>query len=292
MALDGVLLFGAAGQLGHELASRLPVLGPVTALTRQDIDLSNAAALRSLLQAQRPAVIVNAAAYTAVDKAEQEPALAQAINVTAPSVMAEEAARSGAVLVHYSTDYVFNGQATRPYLETDPTDPQSVYGRTKRDGEQAVIQSGARYVLLRSSWVVGAHGQNFLKTMLRLAQERDSLRVVADQVGVPTSSAWMAETTVLALQQGLNGLFHLTPAGQTTWHAYAQYLLQQAQSLGWRLKASPEQVQAITTADYPLPAPRPAYSMLESSLLAKALNLELPPWQAGVDSVLRALRAD
>ena len=292
MALDGVLLFGAAGQLGHELASRLHVLGPVTALTRQDIDLSNAAALRSLLQAQRPAVIVNAAAYTAVDKAEQEPALAQAINVTAPSVMAEEVARSGAVLVHYSTDYVFNGQATRPYLETDPTDPQSVYGRTKRDGEQAVIQSGARYVLLRSSWVVGAHGQNFLKTMLRLAQERDSLRVVADQVGVPTSSAWMAETTVLALQQGLNGLFHLTPAGQTTWHAYAQFVLQQAQSLGWRLKAGPDQVQAITTADYPLPAPRPAYSMLESSLLAKALNLELPPWQAGVDSVLRALRAD
>ena len=292
MALDGVLLFGAAGQLGHELASRLHVLGSVTALTRQDIDLSNAAALRSLLQAQQPAVIVNAAAYTAVDKAEQEPALAQAINVTAPSVMAEEAARSGAVLVHYSTDYVFNGQATRPYLETDPTDPQSVYGRTKRDGEQAVIQSGARYVLLRSSWVVGAHGQNFLKTMLRLAQERDSLRVVADQVGVPTSSAWMAETTVLALQQGLNGLFHLTPAGQTNWHAYAQYVLQQAQSLGWTLKATPEQVQAITTADYPLPAPRPAYSMLESSLLAKALNLELPPWQAGVDSVLRALRAD
>jgi dTDP-4-dehydrorhamnose reductase len=292
MALDGVLLFGAAGQLGHELASRLHVLGPVTALTRQDIDLSNAAALRSLLQAQQPAVIVNAAAYTAVDKAEQEPALAQAINVTAPSVMAEEAARSGAVLVHFSTDYVFNGQATRPYLETDPTDPQSVYGRTKRDGEQAVIQSGARYVLLRSSWVVGAHGQNFLKTMLRLAQERDSLRVVADQVGVPTSSAWMAETTVLALQQGLNGLFHLTPAGQTNWHAYAQYVLQQAQSLGWTLKATPEQVQAITTADYPLPAPRPAYSMLDSSLLAKALNLELPPWQAGVDSVLRALRAD
>ena len=292
MALDGVLLFGAAGQLGHELASRLHVLGPVTALTRQDIDLSNAAALRSLLQAQQPAVIVNAAAYTAVDKAEQEPALAQAINVTAPSVMAEEAARSGAVLVHYSTDYVFNGQATRPYLETDPTDPQSVYGRTKRDGEQAVIQSGARYVLLRSSWVVGAHGQNFLKTMLRLAQERDSLRVVADQVGVPTSSAWMAETTVLALQQGLNGLFHLTPAGQTNWHAYAQFVLQQAQSLGWRLKAGPDQVQAITTADYPLPAQRPAYSMLDSSLLAQALNLELPPWQAGVDSVLRALRAD
>jgi dTDP-4-dehydrorhamnose reductase len=266
-------------------------LGPVTALTRQDIDLSNPTSLRNLLQAQRPAVIVNAAAYTTVDKAEQEPALAQAINATAPTVMAEEAARSGAVLVHYSTDYVFNGQATQPYLESDPTDPQSVYGRTKRDGEQAVLHSGARHLLFRSSWVVGAHGQNFLKTMLRLAQERDSLRVVADQVGVPTAAAWMADTTVLALQRDLNGLFHLTPAGQTNWHAYAQYVLQQAQSLGWRLKAGPDQVQAITTADYPLPAPRPAYSMLESNLLAKALQLSLPSWQAGVDSVLRALRS-
>jgi dTDP-4-dehydrorhamnose reductase len=292
MALEGVLLFGAAGQLGHELATRLSVLGPVTALTRQQIDLSNATALRSLLQAVRPALIVNAAAYTAVDKAEQEPALAQAINATAPAVMAEEAASTGACLVHYSTDYVFNGQATQPYLESDPTDPQSVYGRTKRDGEQAVLHSGARHLLFRSSWVVGAHGQNFLKTMLRLAQERDSLRVVADQVGVPTAAAWMADTTVLALQHGLNGLFHLTPAGQTNWHAYAQYVLQQAQSLGWHLKAGPAQVQAITTADYPLPAPRPAYSMLESRLLAQALGLEWPTWQTGVDAVLAKLRSD
>lgn len=292
MALEGVLLFGAAGQLGHELASRLQTLGPVKALTRQDIDLSNAPALRSLLQAHRPAWIVNASGYTAVDKAEQEPALAQAINATAPAVMAEEAARTGAALVHYSTDYVFNGQATRPYVESDPTDPQSVYGRTKRDGEQAVLHSGARHLLFRSSWVVGAHGQNFLKTMLRLAHERDSLRVVADQVGVPTAAAWMADTTVLALHQGLQGLFHLTPAGQTNWHAYAQYVLQQAQALGWTLKAGPAQVQAITTADYPLPAVRPAYSMLDSHALAQALGVELPTWQAGVDAVLAQLLSD
>ncbi len=292
MALEGVLLFGAAGQLGHELAKRLSVLGPVTALTRQDIDLSNTSALRSLLQTHQPAWIVNASGYTAVDKAEQEPALAQAINTTAPAVMAEEAARTGAALVHYSTDYVFNGQAKRPYLESDPTDPQSVYGRTKCDGEQAVLHSGARSLLFRSSWVVGAHGQNFLKTMLRLARERDSLRVVADQVGVPTAAAWMADTTVLAMQQGLQGLFHLTPAGQTNWHAYAQYVLQQAQTLGWTLKASPAQVQAITTADYPLPAERPAYSMLDSHALAQALGVELPTWQAGVDAVLAQLLSD
>jgi dTDP-4-dehydrorhamnose reductase len=291
MALEGVLLFGAAGQLGHELSSRLSVLGPVKTLTRQDIDLCNATALRSLLQAHQPAWIVNASGYTAVDKAEQEPALAQAINATAPSIMAEEAARTGACLVHYSTDYVFNGHATRPYLETDKTDPLSAYGMSKRDGELAVTNSGARHLLFRSSWVVGAHGQNFLKTMLRLAQELDSLRVVADQVGVPTSAAWMADTTVMAMQQGLQGLFHLTPTGQTNWHAYAQYVLQQAQSLGWVLKADPAQVLAIGTADYPLPAVRPAYSLLDSQSLARTLGMALPPWQAGVDSVLRQLRS-
>jgi len=290
MALEGVLLFGAAGQLGHELALRLQILGPVKALNRQDIDLGNTTALRRLLQAHQPAWIVNASGYTAVDKAEQEPLLAQAINTTAPAVMAQEAARSGACLVHYSTDYVFNGQATRPYLETDPTDPQSVYGQSKRDGEQAVMHSGARYLLFRSSWVVGAHGQNFLKTMLRLAQERDNLRVVADQVGVPTAAPWMADTTLLAIQQGLQGLYHLTPSGQTTWHAYAQYVLEQAQALGWILKAGPAQVQPISTPDYPLPAVRPAYSMLDSHSLAQALGVNWPTWQVGVDGVLKALQ--
>ncbi len=292
MAPSGVLLLGAAGQLGHELHQTLHAIGHVTALTRTELDLSDAQAVRACVLAHHPRWIVNAAAYTAVDRAEQEPALAASINATAPGVMAEVAADLGAGLVHYSTDYVFNGRAQHPYREGDVTDPQSVYGRTKRDGEQAVLASGARHLSLRSSWVVGAHGHNFLKTMLRLGQERDSLRVVADQVGAPTSAAWMAAVTVRAMQlsdrDGLSGLFHLTPAGQTSWHAYAEYVFQQARRQGWDLKVA--QVQAIRTDEYPLPAARPAYSLMDSSRLAKALDMDLPPWQTGVDAVLQALR--
>ena len=294
MALEGILLLGAAGQLGCELQQVLPALGPLTALTHQDLDLSDAAALRERVRHHQPRWIVNAAAYTAVDKAEQEPDLARAINTDAPAVLAQEAARMGAGLVHYSTDYVFNGQSSTPYVETDATDPLSVYGLTKRDGELAVQASGARHLLFRSSWVVGAHGQNFLKTMLRLALERDSLRVVADQHGVPTAAAWMAQVTVQAMResdaQGLSGLFHLTPAGQTTWHAYAQFVLAQALSLGWSLKAQPQSVQAISTADYPLPAQRPKHSMLNHDLLSRTLGLTPPPWQEGVTAVLQALK--
>lgn len=294
MALDGVLLLGAAGQLGRELQLVLPAFGRLTALTHQDIDLADAAALRARLRLVQPRWIVNAAAYTAVDKAEQEPALAHAINAVAPGVLAEEAARMGVGFVHYSTDYVFNGRSSTPYLETDATDPLSVYGQTKRDGELAVLASGARHLTFRSSWVVGAQGQNFLKTMLRLAQERDSLRVVSDQQGVPTAAAWMAEVTAQAMlesdAQGLSGLFHMTPQGQTTWHAYAQYLLTQAQLLGWTLKTQPQDVQAITTADYPLPATRPANSMLNHGLLAQTLGLTMPPWQDGVLGVLKTLK--
>ena len=294
MALEGVLLLGAAGQLGCELQQALPALGPLTALTHQDIDLADAAALRERVRHHQPRWIVNAAAYTAVDKAEQEQPKARAINTEAPGVLAEEAARLGAGLVHYSSDYVFNGRSSTPYLETDATDPLSVYGLTKRDGELAVQTSGARHLLFRSSWVVGAQGQNFLKTMLRLAQERDSMRVVADQQGVPTAAAWMADMTVLAMKrsdaQGLSGLFHLTPRGQTTWHAYAQFVLEQAQKLGWTLKTQPDQVQAIATADYPLPAARPANSLLNHGLLCSTLGVIAPPWQDGVTEVLKALK--
>ena len=294
MALEGVLLFGAAGQLGRELQLVLSDMGRLTALTHQDVDLSDAKALRDCVRHHRPKWIVNAAAYTAVDKAEQEQALAFAVNTMAPGLMAEEAARLGAGLVHYSTDYVFNGRSNQPYLETDATDPLSVYGRTKRDGETAVHASGARHLTFRSSWVVGAQGANFLKTMLRLAQERDSLRVVADQHGVPTAAAWMAKVSLIAMRQsdaqGLSGLFHLTPAGQTNWHAYAQHLLGQAQQMGWSLKAGPDQVEAIATSDYPLPAPRPANSLLNHGLLARTLGLTMPPWQEGVNQVLKALK--
>ena len=292
MALKGVLLLGAAGQLGDALRIPLQAFGDVTALTRAELDLSDAQAVRACVVAHQPRWIVNAAAYTAVDRAEQEATLAASINATAPGVMAEVAAELGAGLVHYSTDYVFNGRATRPYTEADLADPQSVYGRTKRAGEQAVQATAARHLLLRSSWVVGEHGNNFLKTMLRLAQEREHLRVVADQQGVPTSANWMAQMTVKAMQlsdqEGLSGLFHLTPAGATTWHAYAEHVFAHAQALGWRLLV--KEVQAIRTDEYPLPAVRPAYSLMDSRPLAAALGVDLPPWQSGVNEVLEALR--
>ncbi len=294
MALEGVLLLGAAGQLGRELQAVLPALGPLTALTHQDVDLADAQALSDRVRQHQPRWIVNAAAYTAVDKAEQEPDVSHAINSVAPGVLAEEAAQLGAGLVHYSTDYVFNGRSAQPYLESDATYPLSVYGRTKRDGELAVQATGARHLTFRSSWVVGAHGQNFLKTMLRLAQERDSLRVVADQHGVPTAAAWMAEVTLLAMRasdaQGLSGLFHLTPTGKTTWHAYAQWVLAQALTEGWHLKARPETVHAIATSEYPLPAPRPVNSLLDHGLLANTLGLTMPTWEDGVKQVLHALK--
>ena len=294
MAAEVVLLFGANGQLGHALQVELPLLGRLIHLTSADVDISNTGALRDAIRHYAPRYIINAAAYTAVDKAEQEPALAQSINATAPAIMAEEAKALGATLVHYSTDYVFNGRSPHPYKESDATDPLSVYGRSKRDGDEAVMAQAGSHFIFRSSWVVGAPGGNFLKTMLRLAQERDSLSVVADQHGVPTSAAWMAQITREVLQNpkhpDLSGLYHLSNAGQTTWHGYAQYVLTQAAQMGWLLKIKPEDVKAIATTDYPLPAPRPANSLLDTSLVQQRLGLSIPLWQSGVDEVLRALR--
>lgn len=295
MATDGVLLFGANGQLGHALQVELLQLGRLIPLTSADVDISHAGALRDAIRHHAPRYIVNAAAYTAVDKAEQEPALAHAINAAAPGIMAEEAKALGATLVHYSSDYVFNGRSSRPYQESDLTDPLSVYGLSKRDGDEAVTAQAGSHFIFRSSWVVGAHGGNFLKTMLRLAQERDSLSVVADQHGVPTSAAWMAKVTCEVLQRpdhaDLSGLYHLSNAGQTTWHGYAHYVLTQADTMGWQLKVRPDDVKAIGTQDYPLPAPRPACSLLDTSLVQQRLGLSIPSWQSGVDDVLRALRS-
>jgi dTDP-4-dehydrorhamnose reductase len=266
----------------------------VTALSRQQLDFSDLPAVRERVRQCQPRWIINAAAYTAVDKAEHEVQLAQTLNADLPTLLADEANQLGAALLHYSTDYVFNGRASRPYLETDATDPLSVYGRSKRDGELGIQASGARHLVLRTSWVVGAYGQNFLKTMLRLAAERDSLRVVADQTGVPTAADWLAEISLQAMrqadQQGLQGLFHATPSGQTNWHAYAQYVLAQAEQQGWILKVVSQDVQPISTAEYPLPAARPAYGLLDSKLLANQLGSEWPTWQAGVDRVLYQLR--
>lgn len=294
MAAEPVLLLGAAGQLGHALFQALQLAGqPVVAWTRADIDFSHLSELKERVTQLKPRWILNAAAYTAVDKAVTEPELAHRVNAHMPAMLADYAKVNGAALMHFSSDYVFNGRSTRPYLETDATDPLSVYGQSKRDGDAAIQASGARYVIFRSSWVVAAHGQNFLKTMLRLAAERDQLNVVADQTGVPTAATWLAELALrampLAEREGFNGLFHATPSGQTTWHAYAQYVLTQAASRGWTFKATADQVHPITTAQYPLPAQRPAYGMLDSSLLARSLQCDWPDWQVGVNQVIAQL---
>ena len=295
MAADGVLLFGADGQLGHALQAELPALGRLIPLTLLDVDIADAQALRAVIRQHAPRYIVNAAAYTAVDKAEQEPTLAHAINATAPGIMAEEAKSLGATLVHYSSDYVFNGRSPQPYQESDATDPLSVYGQTKRDGDEAVMAQAGAFFIFRSSWVVGAQGGNFLKTILRLAQERDSLSIVADQQGVPTAARWMAQVTRQVLQRSdhptHSGLFHLSNAGQTTWHAYAQYVLAQAAHMGWQLKVQAKDVKAISTADYPLPAARPANSLLDTRWVQQKFGLVIPAWQTGVDDVLADLWA-
>jgi len=309
-----ILLLGAQGQLGHALAQTLPVWGKVLAFGRQQADLAQAKALRALLDQHQPQLIVNAAAYTAVDKAEQEPGVAHAINAQAPAVLAQWAAAHGAVLVHYSTDYVFDGQSPQPYTEVDAPAPQSVYGQSKWAGERAVQAAGGRHLVFRTSWVVGAHGGNFLKTMLRLGAERDSLRVVADQHGAPTSTDLIAHTTLEVLKQmrahpggpgqaphpadehawaSANdtrwGLYHLAAAGETTWHAYACHVVARATALGWPMRASATNIEAIATDQYPLPAPRPANSRLNTQRLQSHFGVALPDWRVGVDAVLASL---
>ncbi len=296
-----ILLLGANGQLGHQLSTELLALGPVQALTRAQADLSDPVHLRNALQTVTalfvPDVIVNAAAYTAVDKAETDTDQAMAVNAQSAGVLAEFAQSVGACLVHYSTDYVFDGSGTRPWAEGDAVAPMSVYGQTKFLGEQAIAKTCPKHLVLRTSWVVGAHGGNFLKTMLRLAAERDSLRVVADQVGVPTSTKLLAETTVALLRtmQGAKaddarwGVYHLAPAGETTWHGYAQHVVAGALARGAKLKAGVNDVHPISTAEYPLPAPRPLNSRLNTEKIQRTFGLSLPSWQSGVDAILDEL---
>lgn len=293
-----ILLTGKNGQVGFELQRALAPLGPLVALDRHQCDLGDPAALRRLVADLQPRVIVNPAAYTAVDKAESEPELAQAINGTAPGVLGEAAAAVGALVVHYSTDYVFDGRVTRPYTEADPAAPQSVYGRTKLAGEQALQASGARHLILRTSWVFGAHGGNFAKTMLRLAAERDSLKVVADQYGAPTSAALIADVTAQIVGQYLHddepedfplGLYHLAAGGETTWYDYARTVIAAARTAGRPLALGAEALLPIATQDYPLPAPRPANSRLDCSRLQQTFGLRLPPWQQGLAHVLQQI---
>ena len=299
-----ILLFGANGQVGHALQASLSCLGGVTACTREQIDFSQspdeiAAALKMLTQRYQPTVFVNATAYTAVDRAQAEPELAQRINASAPGLIAKAAHEAGACVVHYSTDYAFKGDKPEPYLETDPTDPQSVYGQSKLDGEHAVAKACARHLIFRTSWVVSAHGGNFLKTMLKLAQERDTLNVVADQVGAPTSATLIATVTTQILQALVEqpstdprwGLYHLVASGHTNWHAYACYVIAQARAAGWPIQIQDQAIHPIATKDYPVAAPRPLNSRLDTQKLCKAFNLTLPEWRVGVDEVLQALKS-
>jgi dTDP-4-dehydrorhamnose reductase len=296
-----VLLLGANGQLGFTLENALKALGEVKALNRSEADFSNAFALRETLlpvvKKFQPQVIVNAAAYTTVDKAQTEQTIALQVNAQSVGVLAELAQSVNAVLVHYSTDYVFDGAGDRPWLESDQTNPLSVYGQSKWLGECAVRQHCRKHLILRTSWVVGVHGNNFLKTMLRLASERDGLRVVADQIGAPTSTDVLSKVTANLLQTMLPaekddarfGTYHLAASGETTWHAYAQYVIAGALKRGAHVTCKPESIEPIPTHAYPLPAPRPANSRLNTEKIRSNFGVELPAWQVGVDAILDAL---
>jgi len=293
-----ILLLGKDGQVGWELQRSLVTLGDVVACNRAQADLENPAQLRQVVREQKPELIINAAAYTAVDKAETESARARAINTDAVAALAEEAATLNAWFVHYSTDYVFDGNKSAPYIETDSTAPQSIYGLSKRDGENAITASGCKHLVLRTSWVYAARGNNFAKTMLRLARERDELKVVCDQIGAPTSAELIADVTALCLyrliidaelQAKASGIYHLSASGETSWHGYAQTVLQEAACKKFPLKATAQQVHPIPASAYPLPAKRPANSRLDTYKLRSTFGLALPPWQHHVKRLITEL---
>ena len=286
-----ILLFGSSGQVGWELLRSLAPLGELVALNSHSrehpADFSRPEALAQTVRAVAPDVIVNAAAHTAVDKAESEPALAHAINAEAPGVLAREAAASGAWLVHYSTDYVFDGSGTRPWREDDSTGPLSVYGRTKLEGEQRVRASGCRHLILRTSWVYAARGGNFARTMLRLAAERERLTVIDDQVGAPTGADLLADVTAHAIRSAarapeLSGTYHAAAAGDTSWHGYARLVIEWARAEGRAIKVAPEAIVPVPSSAYLLPARRPLNSRLDTRRLQQTFGLTMPPWQAGV----------
>jgi dTDP-4-dehydrorhamnose reductase len=285
-----ILLIGKHGQVAWELQRTLATLGDVVAVGRADLNLSDVPAVRRFVAEVRPQVIVNAAAYTAVDKAETERELCQQINATLPGVLAEEAKKLGALLVHYSTDYVFDGTKQSPYVETDPTNPLGTYGASKLAGEQAVQSAGADYLIFRLCWVYGARGQNFMLTMQRLAREREKLRVVRDQFGCPTWSRLIAEATAQAIKQVLvnpdqstySGTYHLAANGLTSWHGFASCIIE----LMPEAERKCREVEAITTAEYPTPAKRPAYSVLNCDKLEQTFGLRLPGWEHSLRQVL------
>lgn len=290
-----ILLLGPNGQLGWELQRALAPLGELLVCGRaQGGDLAQPDTLAATVRAARPDVVVNAAAYTAVDKAESEPELARTINATAPAVLASEAAALGATLLHYSTDYVFDGTGSQARDEDAPTGPLSVYGHTKLEGEQAIRASGCRHLILRTSWVYATRGGNFAKTMLRLAAEREELKVINDQIGAPTGADLLADVSAHALRHlhqhpELAGTYHVAAGGETSWHGYARFAIELARAQGRPLKVPPEAVHPIPTTAYPTPAQRPLNSRLNTLRFQQAFGLHLPPWQAGVTRLLTEL---
>ncbi|WP_426306352.1 dTDP-4-dehydrorhamnose reductase [Acidovorax facilis] len=290
-----ILLFGKGGQVGWELQRSLSVLGTVTALdfdsTEHCGDFSNPAGVAATVRTLRPDVIVNAAAHTAVDKAESEAEFARTLNATTPGALAQEAAKLGAWLVHYSTDYVFDGSGSRPWVETDTPAPLSVYGRTKLEGEQLIAEAGAKHLILRTSWVYAARGGNFAKTMLRLAQERERLTVIDDQWGAPTGADLLADVTAHALRHLKQrpqdaGLYHCVAAGETNWNQYAKYVLAQAQKAQIATKIIAKEVAPVPTSAFPTPAVRPHNSRLSTHKLQSTFGLQMPHWQQGVARML------
>ena len=288
-----ILLTGASGQVGFELRRALAPLGEVHAFDRAGLDLADADAVVRAFRRVKPALVVNAAAYTAVDKAESEPALAHAINALAPQALAEESRRTGAVMVHYSTDYVFDGSKREPWREDDPVAPLNEYGRSKLAGERAIGRSGAKHLVFRTSWVYGPRGKNFLATMLNLAATREELRVVADQRGAPTSSLFLAEATVRAIRaiprKGVaSGIYNLSAGGETTWASFAEAIFARAAGRpGFRAP----RVIRIPSSDYPTPARRPAYSVLDPAKFTAAFGFAPSSWESQLDAVFAALPA-
>ena len=291
-----LLLLGKGGQVGWELQRSLAPLGDVVALdfdsTEFAADFSRPDTLAETVLRVRPDVIVNAAAHTAVDKAESEPEVARLLNATSPGVVAQAAEEVGALMVHYSTDYVFDGSGSTPWIETDATGPLSVYGRTKLEGEQLVAANCARHLIFRTSWVYAARGGNFAKTMLRLARERDRLTVIDDQFGAPTGAELLADVTAHAIRDTLHapqkaGLYHLVAGGETSWHGYANFVLDHARAAGQELKVAAGAVEPVPTSAFPTPARRPQNSRLDTSKLQSAFGLTLPRWESGVARMLR-----
>lgn len=297
MAKAKILILGRSGQVGWELRRTLACAGEITTLDQEDVDLTKPDSIRGVIQAIQPAVILNAAAYTAVDKAESEIEIAAAINSTAPGVLAEEAKRMGSLLVHFSTDYVFDGTKATPYVETDAPNPINAYGKTKLDGDLAIEAVGGEYLIFRTTWVYGGRGKNFLLTMLRLAHERPELRIVDDQYGAPTTSGCIAQAVASVLAQvragdgfkldGRSGIYNLTNTGETTWCGFTKEIVKQAN--GYFGVGTPK-VIPIATSEYPVPAKRPVNSRLNGDRLDETFGVRLPRWEQALELVLDGLK--